>query len=329
MSTPFPPVSWVLEEHSRNVHSIRFSGLRPGWSQEILLNSDAHWDNPHCKRGLLKRHFEEACAVGAPILIYGDFLCAMQGKMDRRGNKSSIRPEHNRGDYFNALVDTAAEWLAPYAHCIAIIGPGNHETAAIKHHEIDLCSMLVHRLRELRPGIQTRLGGFSGWVRFQFQAGAWQDSIRLWYHHGYGGGGPVTRGVIGSNRRAVYVDADVIVTGHTHDAWDLPIQRVSLSKANRIEHKRQLHISTPGYKEEYDDGAEGYHNENGRPPKPVGGHWLSFSLAIEANARVINVGERRAEGASIAPVAPTSWAGHEPTKAEAKAELAEAAAGTS
>jgi hypothetical protein len=305
-----PTVPWQLVEHSRNVHAIRFSELKSGWSQDVLLNSDAHWDNPHCVRSLLKKHFQEARDRLAPIIIYGDFLCAMQGKFDKRGNKDSVRAEHQHSAYFNRLVNTAADWLAPYAHCIAIIGPGNHETATLKHHEIDLCAMLVERLHQLRPGIQTKLGGFSGWVRFQFttkRPSQWRESVRLWYHHGYGGGGPVTRGVIQTNRRAVYVEADVVVTGHTHDAFDLPIQRIALNQANRIVHKRQLHISTPGYKEEYNDGAEGFHNELGRPPKPIGGHWLTFELT-NPNDFILSVKDRRAEPISSHQLKPRKWA---------------------
>jgi hypothetical protein len=32
----------------------------------------------------------------------------------------------------------------------------------------------------------------------------------------------------------------------------------------------------PTYKEEYGDGSGGYHIEKGRPPKPLGGAWLTF-----------------------------------------------------
>ncbi len=51
------------------------------------------------------------------------------------------------------------------------------------------------------------------------------------YHHGYGGGGPVTKDVIQTNRRAVYLpDANIVISGHTHDRWIVPVTR------NRISH---------------------------------------------------------------------------------------------
>jgi len=148
----------------------------------------------------------------------------------------------------------------------------------LKHHETNLTERLVEAIRQRCPSSPVRAGGFSGWVRFIFDRGAGASaSCRLWYHHGYGGGGPVTRGVIQSNRKAVYVEADIIASGHTHDSWIVPITRIQLNKSNRIHHNDQIHVSTPGYKDEYADGFGGFHIERGAPPKPVGCAWLHFA----------------------------------------------------
>jgi hypothetical protein len=102
-------------------------------------------------------------------------------------------------------------------------------------------------------------------------------SYKLWYFHGSGGGGPVTRGVIQTNRQAVYVaDADFVFTGHTHDSWLMPIERIRLSQNDTIEQFRQTHIKGAGYKEEFRDGYGGWHVERGGPPKPVGAWWMRF-----------------------------------------------------
>ena len=111
--------------------------------RRILLISDLHWDNPHCDRQLLKRHLDEAVAGCHDILINGDLFCAMQGKYDGRRSKGDIRPEHNNAKYLDSLVETAAEWFAPYAKNIKVIGYGNHETSILKHCETDLIERLV------------------------------------------------------------------------------------------------------------------------------------------------------------------------------------------
>ena len=97
------------------------------------------------------------------------------------------------------------------------------------------------------------------------------------YFHGAGGGGPVTRGVIQTNRMAVFLpDADFILSGHTHDSWVVPIARERISKAGRIYQDEQIHIRSATYKDEYGDGYSGLHVERGAPPKPLGGWWLRF-----------------------------------------------------
>lgn len=268
---------WTVREHAPNIHQIEWRHCCSDFRSGLFVATDVHWDHPKCDRATLRAHLDEALELNRPVLIPGDFFCAMQGKFDKRGSKSDIRPEHNQKNYFNRLVDTAAQWLLPYASVIALISPGNHETAVSKQHEIDLCKMLVEKLRLLCPSSPVKLGGFSGWLRLQFAInGTQRQSLRLWYHHGYGGGGPVTRGVIQSNRQAVYVLADIIVSGHTHDAWVVPIQQIALTVGNVQRHQQQLHIRTPGYKDEYGSGSGGWHIERGGPPKPIGGAWVDL-----------------------------------------------------
>jgi hypothetical protein len=66
----------------------------------------------------------------------------MQGKADKRSDKSSLRPEHQGSNYFDLLVDTAVDDIAPYRAYILEITDGNHETAVRKNHEIDLVERL-------------------------------------------------------------------------------------------------------------------------------------------------------------------------------------------
>jgi hypothetical protein len=270
-----PKAQWSFRESRRNVHVIDINLPHVGAEQWVLLMSDVHWDNPLCNRELLKQHLDLALQRNAPILDAGDFFCAMQGKYDKRSSKKDIRPEHCKNDYLDALVNTAAEWLKPYKKLLTVRGIGNHESAIYKNHETDLIERLAERLRS--AGGIARRGGYSGYVRFALNTQGRTSVVKLWYFHGAGGGGPVTRGVIQTNRQAVYVaDADLVLTGHTHDAWQVPIQRIRLGKADNVEHFRQTHIKVGGYKEEFVDGCGGFHVERGGPPKPVGSYWIRF-----------------------------------------------------
>ncbi|NBW22393.1 MAG: hypothetical protein EBR82_82030, partial [Caulobacteraceae bacterium] len=92
------------------------------------LISDLHWDNPKCDRALLKKDLDEAVERNALIIVNGDFFCLMQGKGDPRRSKDDIRPEHNKGNYLQAVVEDAVDWFSPYKNNLALIGYGNHET---------------------------------------------------------------------------------------------------------------------------------------------------------------------------------------------------------
>lgn len=194
-----------------NVTTVRMN-IAEGWEQWFLLQSDEHWDNPHCVRPLHRRHHEQALERGAGIFKFGDFFCAMQGKYDPRASKESIRPEHQTVNYLDALIDTAADYLRPYASNIVLIGSGNHETSILRRLETDLTKRLCDKL-----GVQA--GGYSGFVRFMFSRNTGgRISHNLYFFHGSGGGGAVTKGVIGTNRRAVWLpDATIICTGHVHE----------------------------------------------------------------------------------------------------------------
>lgn len=265
---------WQIDEVSSNVHEIRFNNIESNWEQWVLLQSDEHWDNPYCNRSLLKRHHDEALERDAIIVKVGDLFCAMQGKWDKRSSKDDLRPEHRTGNYLDSLVQTAVDWYEPYKHNIALVTPGNHETSIVKRHESCLTTRFVERMRD-RGGI-TFSGGYSGWLRFFFRRSNQRLSRRLWYHHGFGGGGPVTQGKIDWNRYGSYVEADIMVSGHVHYKECFPIIKMTLNDSSNIVKRKCYCVRLGTYKDEYSEGESGFHVEKGRGPRPLGGYWLRF-----------------------------------------------------
>jgi len=257
------------------VLTVRFTGVRPDWEQWILVSSDRHHDNIYCRRDLELSHLKQAQEREALIIDCGDLFCAMQGKYDPRSNMDDIRPEDVGINYLDRIVSHAAEDYGPFAENWLMIGKGNHETNILKRHHTDLVSNLVHRLNSEYGG-RVMIGGYGGWVRFMFKIHKTVGkSVRIKYHHGAGGGGPVTRGTIQTNRQAVYMpDADVCVNGHTHDSWILPIARERLTDMGKISRDLIWFVRTPGYKDEYADGSRGFHIEKWGAPKPIGACWL-------------------------------------------------------
>jgi len=265
-----------ITKHTRNIHEVTCQS-----GQEFLLVSDLHWDNPHCDRGLLKNHLDEAVKRNAAIILNGDTYCCMGGKYDRRADKSLIRPEHNTDRYFDAIVDTSVEWFAPYAKNILLIGYGNHETAIIKHGETDLLQRFVSTIN-YATGSAIQVGGYGGTIDIRVL----HDTIRgvnfvVHYYHGFGGGGVVSKGVIQDQRILAGTEGyDLTWMGHVHELYyhQNMVHRYDRSTKTLIQ--KPIHqLRTATYKEEWDGGYMGFHTERGRGPKPLGGYWLKLETS--------------------------------------------------
>jgi predicted phosphodiesterase len=264
---------------ARNVHSVSLAKDET----KLALLSDIHWDNPKCDRKMLKSHLEYCKENNIPIFVNGDFFCLMQGKYDPRRNKKDILPEHNKSNYIDAVIEDAVDWWSTYAELLTVIGYGNHETAIIKNLETDPLQRFVDLLNYTnKTNVQT--GGYGGWIILKYHY--FEHTIlskNIKYFHGSGGGGIVTKGAINLTRSLeMYENMDVFVMGHIHenssrnDVRDA-IQFNSGKHCHELVHK-QIHLAITGsYKEEYQDGAFGWHIERGAPVKPVGGRILTLS----------------------------------------------------
>ena len=267
----------IVKKHAKNIHELQLQGKQV----KIAMLSDIHWDNPKSDWQRLKKDLDYCLENEIPVMINGDFFCLMQGKGDRRGNKSDIRPEHNNAKYLDSIVETAVEWWSPYAHILTVIGYGNHETAIIKYQETDLLQRFVDLLN-YKNGSNVFTGGYGGWliVRQTFDMNV-QSSFKVKYFHGSGGGGVVTKGALNLTRALeMYEDFDVFTMGHIHENASRNDVRDTInyhSKTGyRHEHK-EIHLMLTGtYKEEYGDGSKGWHVERGAPVKPTGGRILLF-----------------------------------------------------
>ena len=270
-------MNFSLDPVSRTVMNVHIDAHSPKFEQWFLLSSDRHHDNAHTDWDLEKKHLDQCVERGAGIIDVGDLFCAMQGKWDKRADRSALREEYQYGQYLDRLVEVATDFYSPYARQFVLIGRGNHETAICKRHETDLTERLTQALKTT-TGEQVHAGGYGGWVLYNFnRTNTSKIRINLKYFHGSGGGGPVTRGVIQTNRMSVFLpDAHLVVSGHTHDQWQVPIARERLANNGEVFMDEQTHVRCGTYKDEYGDGFGGWHIERGGPPKPIGAQWLRF-----------------------------------------------------
>ena len=264
--------------HAKNIHELHIDGSHA----RIAMLSDLHWDNPKCDRVMLKKHLDYCLEEQIPVMVNGDFFCLMQGKGDKRANKSDIRPEHNNAKYLDSIVETAVDWFMPYASIIRLIGYGNHETAIIKWQETDILQRFVDLLN-IKSGANIQVGGYGGWLIVRNMIGTVSTSTKIKYFHGSGGGGVVTKGAINLTRALeLYEGFDVFTMGHIHENSCRNDVRdtVDHQAGNGYTHKqKQLHLMLTGtYKEEYGEGSYGWHVERGAPIKPIGGRILTIKV---------------------------------------------------
>ena len=265
-----------LIKHGRNVHELQLDGKQV----HVAMLSDLHWDNPKCDRDLLKKHLDWCNENQIPVIINGDFFCLMEGRGDNRRSRN-VRPEHSNTRYLDSIVETAVEWFAPYSDIIKVIGYGNHETGVIKYQETDLLRRFVDLLNyKCKSDVQ--VGGYGGWIIIkQNFYGTIQGSTKIKYYHGSGGGGVVTKGALNLTRALeMYEDMDVFTMGHIHENSSRNDVRECLnvhSKTGYSVKQKNIHLMLTGtYKEEYGEGAYGWHVERGAPPKPLGGRILKI-----------------------------------------------------
>lgn len=276
MTTKTPvSAAWTIERSEPSIFTLQIRQR-----VRALSISDLHWDNAHCDRAALKRDLDEAKANGSPVFMFGDIFCAMQGKWDPRKDEKQLRPEHRGSCYFDKLVDTASTWFAPYAQNIALITHGNHETSIISRQQTNLIERLHGRLGAVK-GYAGQVGAYAGFIKVQdLDNKRPRSCMTVYFNHGYGGGGEVTRGMIDNSRTRSQVNADIFVSGHVHRRnMDENVIEELDPNHMKIKLRRQWFLRNSTYKQE--DGStendiSGWHVERGRAARPIGGWWMDF-----------------------------------------------------
>ena len=247
-----------------------------GSSAKFWFTSDIHFDSVYCDRKAFFSDMDEAVKQEAKICIIGDLFDALNGRVDPRRDMSLLRPEYRRPDYYDFVVSDTANKLEKYAENIVLITPGNHELSVLKFSNTYLSDRLVSQLNA--KGGSVIHGAYGGWMRIKLViANKIRGMVRVKYFHGSGGEAPVTRGAIQTNRQAVYLpDADIVVNGHSHHSYWIPVTRERVSDVGVQYFDTQHYIRTPGYMNSYGDGTTGWGVTNGMVPKPMGGCFVTI-----------------------------------------------------
>ena len=286
-------VPFQVRAASRNIHLVDLDCTSRTNEWWFLLSGDRHHDNPHADHALELKHLNEARERKAGIIDVGDLHCAMEGKFDPRRNKAGIREEHAMAaDYLDSLVRHASDFYAPYSENFVVIGRGNHESAILKNCETDITERTCERMSQT-SGHKVHAGGYGGWVRFGVEINGERYGLSLKYFHGAGGAALMSFDTLKVRRNAAITpDADIIVQGHVHKQWFMPLSRERMvcdRHGCRIISDIQYHVRTGTYKDEFGDGHSGWHIEQGRGPEVQGAVWMRLYLAKQTGKSTGNI----------------------------------------
>lgn len=124
------------------------------------------------------------------------------------------------------------------------------------------------------------VGSYAGWIFFRFfettgrKRGA-DATYKLHFHHGYGGNAPRSKGVLAVDiDQKEWPDADMIVSGHTHQKWHVPITVERITQAGRIKDGVVHHLKLGSYKKL--DRFAGWEVEKGFQKPRLGGWWMEL-----------------------------------------------------
>lgn len=279
--------------------------FKSGWSQRILFTSDEHSDSSECALDVLLDDYAEAKDTGALIASAGDFFDVINSREDKRRSQSSMKPENKVDAYIDSVLETALAKFGKFADCFVYFGRGNHDDKIIKLCGTDILRRFVDELNRLRsPGLPPiYVGGYGGWLRVQFEHEGKRDrqSCNIKVFHGAGGGAEVTKGTMEVQRMAAAIDsADIVVTGHTHDGWQIPHIKETLNDVGVAQFKPLKHVKCAGYKVDYRlNGAGTWGMQKGFKPKPIGGAWLTFE-AVNAHKVIWTTQETKVDYSRVA-----------------------------
>lgn len=246
-----------------------------GFEQDFELMSDTHIGARNVDYELIQDTISDGVKRKARFLINGDVFDMILVQDRKRFRADCIHPRlAGKSDLIDQAVNWGVEIFKPAADLIDMVGVGNHEEAIVKYHSKDVIKQFVAELKRHRRRIDHTIhyGGYTGFVDYRFRWGTKYkgqtsaDSKRfvIYYHHGSGGGAPVTKGMIDFSRKG-WVDSDVIWHGHKHHQLAAKIQRVGCP-VNGYEPtvKDVRHIQTGSYFDTYQGQTQQSLEEDGR-----------------------------------------------------------------
>ncbi len=278
----------------------------------VVFCGDLHWGSPDCSEDLFRAFVKEYS--GRPhtwILLLGDMIDAI-ALTDKRFLQSGLHVRyHGRDNFLDLMASDLVDALRPLTQretsCVhhyityRTDGPGKplvSELHPVRHQIIGEIQSNHHfalvKSSSFDPGFHVRESlqipylGVDAYVRIKWlYYGRHDGSERrtlIKVHHGTPSNTQynASRAISAEKIAANFPDADVVVSGHTHDvSCDTPIVREYV-RGDRIFQKAQYVMQSGTFKRsrQYDGSAQMnlYQERRGLRIKPLGWSWVEFSF---------------------------------------------------
>lgn len=172
-----------------------------------------------------------------------------------------VRPVHLK-DLVSAQRDRFLELTAPiHDKCLAVLY-GNHERTIHKYNERHVHSEILAAIKPKTPWAGESMDlGYTGFLLLRYSRTAdgspgASRTVRVWLHHGAGGGRLKGAKALGLQRIAWSFDCDLAIHGHVHDEVIEPVNRVGVTHAGKItNHRTMAFVSGAWMRAWHEDGA--------------------------------------------------------------------------
>lgn len=211
--------------------------IQSGETMNLTVYSDLHTEAQGTAIHLLSEHMKRRAALPNSLFAcIGDVGNWVMPRDPRHMPTTPIPEIAARDDYVNAALDYQYDRLKDYKWLF--MGVGNHETAMLVHHGIDVGALLCDRLG-------TKQAGYSGFARLRWVLGeTCVCTSTLLYHHG-AWGGVASKGIIGAGRYAGAFDGwDVFVFGHNHHCHVHHDTKLYMTQRGEIKNRDVFTVNT-------------------------------------------------------------------------------------
>lgn len=235
----------------------------------LIPIGDLHIGNASCDIGKLEENIKEIAEDDtALVILLGDLAECIVPADKKRFDFDEIHPMFKRHvkTLPTAYLKYLVKLLTPIKDKILCSHNGNHEDSLLKYYFQDLNDQLCESL-----GINCSPGQAFTKINFSYGSGGHQQSIMVNSAHGHKAGRRTGSKVNFMEDMPAWIEADIIVRGHSHSLFCNKTVRLVPNPRNTKTLKKEILVAHCGsYLSTYTSGNTTYAEDSDYPPSAVG-----------------------------------------------------------